>query len=127
MKIRIKGNFVRYRLAQSEVKTLSETGFLAEETCFGPAQKFGYALEAKEGISGLQANFDGGVITMFMPADAAKKWPASEQVGFENEVEVAPGVLLKLLLEKDFVCLDDSSEEQSDNYPNPNAECVSTT
>jgi len=123
MKIRIKGNFVRYRLTQTEVKTLSETGFLAEETRFGLGQKFGYALEAKEGISDLQANFDGGTITLFIPADAAKKWPASEQVGFENEVEVAPGVLLKLLVEKDFVCLDDSEEEQSDNYPNPNAVC----
>ena len=123
MKIRIKGNSIRYRLTQSEVQTLAETGHLAEETSFGPAQKFGYALEAKEGISGLQANFDGGTITLFIPADAAKKWPASEQVGFENEVEVAPGVLLKLLLEKDFVCLDDSSDEQSDNYPNPNAVC----
>jgi len=123
MKIRIKGNSIRYRLTQSEVQTLAETGHLAEETSFGPAQKFGYALEAKEGISGLQANFDGGTITLFIPADAAKKWPASEQVGFENEVEVAPDVLLKLLLEKDFVCLDDSSDEQSDNYPNPNAVC----
>ncbi len=123
MKIRIKSNFVRYRLTQSEVKTLAENGYLEEETMFGAGQKFGYALAAKEGISGLQASFENGKITMFIPADFAKKWFDEERVGFENEVEVAPGVSLKLLLEKDFVCLDDSEEDQSDNYPNPNSVC----
>lgn len=123
MKIRIKSNFVRYRLTQSEVKTLAENGYLEEETMFGAGQKFGYALAAKEGISGLQANFVNGKITMFIPADFAKNWFDEERVGFENEVEVAPGVSLKLLLEKDFVCLDDSEEDQSDNYPNPNLVC----
>lgn len=125
MKIRIKGNSIRYRLTQSEVKTLAETGHLAEETCFGPEQKFGYALKAKAGISGLQANFDGGTITMFIHADAAQNWPASDQVGFENEVEISPGVFLKLLLEKDFACLDETSEDQADNFPNPEAICTS--
>lgn len=123
MKIRIKGNFVRYRLTQSEVKMLAETGYLEEETHFGAGQKFGYALAAKVGISGLQASFENGKITMFIPADFAKNWFGEERVGFENEVEVAAGVSLKLLLEKDFVCLDDSEEDQSDNYPNPNTVC----
>lgn len=123
MKIRIKGNFIRYRLAQSEVKTLAETGYLEEETNFGAGQKFGYALAAKEGISGLQASFENGKIKMFIPVDFAKNWFAEERVGFENEVEVAPGISLKLLVEKDFVCLDDSEEDQSDNFPNPNLEC----
>ncbi|MCW5923559.1 MAG: hypothetical protein KIS77_14540 [Saprospiraceae bacterium] len=125
MKIRIKGNFVRYRLTQTEVKTLAETGQLMEETWFGPdeSQRFAYALKAREGISGLQAAFEGGAITLFMPAEAAKHWYGEERVGFDNEVEVAPGISLKLLLEKDFACLDDTDEDQSDNYPNPNAAC----
>ncbi|MBX2889466.1 MAG: hypothetical protein KF734_00940 [Saprospiraceae bacterium] len=125
MKIRIKGNFVRYRLTQTEVKTLAETGHLTEETWFGPneSQRFSYALKAREGINGLQATFEGGVITLFMPAEAAKHWHDEERVGFDNEAEVAPGISLKLLLEKDFACLDDTDEDQSDNYPNPNAAC----
>jgi len=36
---------------------------------------------------------------------------------------VVPGVQLHLLLEKDFVCLDNTAEDQSDNYPNPNKAC----
>lgn len=126
MKIRIKGNFIRYRLTQTEVKTLGETGYLSEETRFGPdaSQTFVYALESKEGIDGLQASFDGGKITLYIPEGNAKAWPGEERVGFQNEVEVAPGVTLSLLLEKDFACLDHTEEDQSDNYPNPNAVCV---
>ena len=56
-------------------------------------------------------------------AAAAAVWHDEERVGFENTVEVAPGILLTLLLEKDFACLDDSREDQSDNFPNPNAVC----
>lgn len=125
MKIRIKGNSIRYRLTQSEVKTLGTTGYLAEETRFGPgeAQQFVYALQTKEGITGLQAAFDGRKMVLFIPAESAKTWYGEERVGFENDVEVAPGISLHLLLEKDFACLDASHEDQSDNYPNPNAVC----
>ncbi|MFN0215471.1 MAG: DUF7009 family protein [Saprospiraceae bacterium] len=125
MKIRIKGNFLRYRLTQSEVQSLSEGEKLAESTCFGPAdgQTFVYALEPKEGIDALQASFADGKITLYLPADAAKTWYSEARIGFENEQEVGPGVFLKMLLEKDFACLDDTHEDQADKYPNPNAAC----
>lgn len=125
MKIRIKGNFVRYRLTQSEVKKLAEGGMLTESTCFGPGadQTFVYALEPKAGIESLQATFEGGKITLFLPAESARTWHSDPRVGFENKLEVSPGVFLGLLLEKDFACLDDSHEDQTDKYPNPNAMC----
>lgn len=125
MKIRIKGNSIRYRLTQSEVKILGEAGYLAEETCFGAqeAQKFKYALQSKEGIESLQATFGDGKITLYIPSAAAKAWYGEERVGFENQVEVAPGVSLFLLLEKDFACLDATHEDQSDNFQNPNVVC----
>lgn len=125
MKIRIKGNFIRYRLSKSEVKALAETGYLFETTRFGPEenQVFTYALRSQDGIDGLRADFVNGVITMFIPAAAAAAWYDEERVGFENSVEVEPGSSLTLLLEKDFACLDDSREDQSDNFPNPNALC----
>lgn len=125
MKIRIKGNFIRYRLTQPEVKAISEGKRLEEQTCFGPAahQTFAYALETAEGIEGLRASFDGQIITLFIPASAAATWYEEERVGFENEQEVAPGVRLKMLLEKDFACMDTSHEDQSDKFPNPKLIC----
>ena len=121
MKIRIKGNSVRYRLSQTDVRSLADTGRVAETTQFGPApaQVFGYALEAREGLSDLEAAFADGCITLYMPAEAARAWPREERVGFENQVLVASGILLHLLIEKDFTCLDETVEDQSDNYPNP--------
>ena len=97
MKIRIKGNFIRYRLTQSEVKALSQGARLEEQTRFGPAedQIFAYALESAENIEGLQAAFNGRTITLFIPATAASTWHEEERIGFENEQEVAPGIKLK--------------------------------
>jgi len=121
MKIRIKGNFVRYRLSQTDVRTLADTGRLEESTRFGPAdgQVFRYALETLDGATELRAGFAEGCITLYLPAEAARAWPDEERVGFENQVLVAPDTVLHLLLEKDFTCMDETAEDQSDNYPNP--------
>jgi len=43
----------------------------------------------------------------------------TERVGFENHYGA-----LHLLIEKDFTCLDNVDEDQSDNYPNPLAEKI---
>jgi len=125
MKIRIKGNSIRYRLSQSEVKRFSETGHIMESTVFGdvPEKCFNYALRSKAGIAGMEAAFEGTTICLFVPEEAVQHWYHSEQIGFENNYDVAAGTSLHLLLEKDFVCLDKTDEDQSDNYPNPNKAC----
>ena len=124
MKIRIKGNSIRYRLTQTEVQTLSKEGILTEETCFGPEenQKLLYSVEAKQGIPHLDAAFQHNRITLYIPGQDAGEWPTSERVGFQHHLQVTPETSLFLLLEKDFVCLDDVAEDQSDNYPNPRYE-----
>ena len=121
MKIRIKGNSIRYRLTKSEVSALAATGSIGEETCFGPdeAQKFIYAVEVREDIDCLAADFKNNTITLFISAAEARSWPDSERVGFENTLQIAPDKTLFLLLEKDFICMDKTVEDQSDNYPHP--------
>lgn len=44
------------------------------------------------------------------------------KVGFYHTQTLDDGQKLNLTLEKDFVCLDERSEDQSDNYPNPRLE-----
>lgn len=126
MKIRIKGDFIRYRLTKTEVQTLADEGLLEEATHFPGGIVFKYALEARPDTDTLGAGFDGGRLVMYLPAAEAATWPGDERVGYEGEVEYAPGQVLKLLLEKDFVCLDETVEDQSDNYPNPLAEYRTT-
>lgn len=121
MKVRIKGNFVRFRLVQSEVKTISELGSCEEKTVFGTGinQTFTYRLSTKSNITNLEATFENNVLEMFIPTKDAEKWHKDERVGFENDVDNGTASPLHLLLEKDFVCLDETVEDQSDNYPHP--------
>ena len=58
-----------------------------------------------------------------MPDAIAKEWVESNEVGFQHKLQLENGTELFLLIEKDFVCLDNTFEDQSDNYPNPNAVC----
>ena len=118
MKIRIKGNSVRFRLTQTEVKTLSDTGSMTETTDFGRST-FGYQVKLTPHIKALTAEFFDNRIVLMVPEDDGKDWPLNDTVGFENNVELSTGEQLHLLLEKDFTCLDNTMEDQSDNYPNP--------
>ncbi|WP_294286566.1 hypothetical protein [uncultured Chryseobacterium sp.] len=116
MKIRIKDNSIRFRLTQSEVAELGSTGTISGHTEF-PGQTFTYAIERTEDQT-LSAAFDGSRMIMRMPAQMVEEWTATDRIGFEGQAGK-----LKILVEKDFVCLDNTLEDQSDNYPNPNAKC----
>ena len=118
MKIRIKGNSIRFRLSKSEVDYFEKEKFLEEKTEFGK-NSFAYALKVKENGEELSAEFSDGTITMFIPQQLAKEWTTSEKTGYEGEMEIGGGKKLFLLLEKDYKCLDQVAEDQSDNYENP--------
>lgn len=119
MKVRIKGNFVRYRLSKSEVELLSTCGVIDEKTFFKNNQLFSYSLQSKDGISNLDADFINGHITIYIPTEDAKSWVNNNKVGYRHTIEIDEKNILVLLIEKDFQCLDETIEDQSDNYPNP--------
>jgi len=122
MKLRIKGNSLRIRLTKTEVNTIAETGYLEEETWFGN-NRFVYALQRVDEGNTLTAALEENKMTMFVPASLTKDWPANNIVGFDANIPLAGNRSLYLLLEKDFICLDDTNEDQSDNYENPNKTC----
>ena len=118
MKIRIKGNSVRFRLTKTEVETFSKKGLVQENTKF-PNKTFSYALKAKSGITNLEAEFQDDNITLYFPEKLQKEWATNNEVGYANTVDWNNKTALSLLVEKDFTCLDNTIEDQSDNYPNP--------
>ncbi|MEO6252576.1 MAG: hypothetical protein ABIO79_04690 [Ferruginibacter sp.] len=131
MKLRIKGNSLRIRLTKSEVSTLANTGYLEEEIVF-PGNTFMYALQRIDDASELSATFNNNKITMLVPASFVKDWPENEVVGINTNMPLADNAhpddpvgreSLYLLVEKDFVCLDETTEDQSDNFENPNKTC----
>jgi hypothetical protein len=122
MKLRIKGNSLRIRLTKTEVSELANTGYLEEQTLFAN-NKFIYALQAVDDAAELSATFSNNKITMLVPASFVKDWPENEVVGINANMPVSENHSLYLLLEKDFICLDETFEDQSDNFENPNKTC----
>lgn len=117
MKIRIKNNSVRLRLSKSEVDYFGENNIIEEHTNFG-ITSLTYALSTTD-KSEMYASFSDNKITMFLPLATAKEWVKGQKVGFDANMDIGGGKKLYLLLEKDFKCLDNSDEDQSDNYDNP--------
>lgn len=117
MKIRIKGNSVRLRLSKSEVDTFGKQGYIEERTLFGNAV-LTYALKSTTHCD-MSADFEDNKVTMYLPDTKAKEWVETQKVGFDANMDLGDGNELYLLLEKDFQCLDNSIEDQSDNYENP--------
>lgn len=118
MKIRIKGNSVRFRLTRSEVEIFCREGYYEEQTVL-IGNVFKYAVKALDNIEDLSADFQHNTITMYLPKGETKTWANDARVGFRHELLLDNGQKLSLLLEKDFVCMDERGEDESDNYPNP--------
>ena len=119
MKLRIKGNAIRLRLSKPEVEKLAADGFLEERTPFG-GKNFTYSLRTKAGIHALSANFKAGKINVFVPKIFIKEWAGNDVTGFDTYMPVSDVESLYILVEKDFKCVGNTTEDQSDNYQNPN-------
>jgi hypothetical protein len=112
MKIRIKSNSVRYRLTRTDVAQLVEKGIIEDKVNFAN-QSFLYTVQLTQSEQ-LSATYINNTITMMMPETMLNELAGSDTVGFENNENG-----LHLLVEKDFTCLDNVEEDQSDNCPNP--------
>jgi hypothetical protein len=112
MKIRIKNNGLRYRLTRSEVEAFARDGAFRERVQIGD-DALTYILQ-RTAETELSASFKNNIITMLVPEKMADEWTGTNKVGFEHKTDE-----LHLLVEKDFTCLDNVDEDQSDNYPNP--------
>ena len=116
MKLRIKGNSIRFRLTKSEDERLAAEGSV-EEVVRLSGQNFSYALE-QDSVSSLRASFENGRLTVFIPRETAQKWAQGDEIGLDG----ADGDL-QILIEKDFACLKPrAGEDESDHFPHPNLE-----
>lgn len=128
MKLRIRDNTIRLRLTQPEVTRFARTGRVEARTRFGPGvhEVLTYALERDPEAPALYARWQGGSVTVYLPAETADAWASTGvvdgPVGCEGTQDIGGGDLLLLLVEKDFACLDDRDPaEDAGAYPNPQA------
>jgi len=123
MKLRIRGESLRFRLTQSEVASLHEQGCCQESVTLGVegVPRLAYRVETSEGNEpGLR--FTSGsdtVVTVLLPREQVAAW-----AGTDGEVGIyfTTAWATKVAIEKDFRCLDEArDEDESDNFVNPNA------
>lgn len=123
MKLRIRGNSIRLRLLRGEVAEFSSTGTLRETVNFG-ASNLTYILQIADGANDLSVNFADGEIVVSVPPAAARDWTETETVSLTGEQKNEDGAVLKILVEKDFVCLDRIDDDDNrDAYPNTSHKC----
>ena len=119
MKLRLKGNAIRLRLSQKDVATLAAEGLIEEQISFSKDITLCYRLEAKEEIFKLGTSYAENIITVFIPKDFTNDWPGNNVAGTSAIHINEDGTEIFILIEKDFKCLDDNREDQSDNFANP--------
>ena len=122
MKLRIKGNSIRLRLCQSEVLRLAIDGTVEDFTEFGPfrTQRLGYAICAAPELRGVNASFTDCRIIVRVPGSILQRWAMTDQVSIEALQRTGGHADLRILIEKDFQCIDAATgESQEDAFPNP--------
>jgi hypothetical protein len=128
MKLRIKGNSLRLRLGQSEVRRLTIEGRVAESTTFGPdpEQRLEYALDASAEARDVTASFAGGRVVVRVPRSAVLEWARTDQVGIHATQRISDDCELRILVEKDFECIDapPAADSQEDAFPHPQREAA---
>ena len=121
MKLRIRGNSVRFRLSQTEMAQLVENGAVNDSVEFGPDARLTYRVEVRP-VDSLKADFTAQGIQVTIPTAMVQRWAEPEEVAIRGEQALTRDASLSILLEKDFVCLTPrDGEEDADSFPNPGA------
>ena len=122
MKLRIRANSIRLRLGRSEVSQMLATGIVLESTTFDPArgQRLEYAVVSAAECTAVSAAFENGRVLVSVPHDLVVTWGTTDQVGITGTQVNSDGGTLRILVEKDFECIDAPAEEsQDDAFPRP--------
>jgi uncharacterized protein DUF7009 len=118
MKIRMLSNSIRLRLSQGDIKLLEEAGRVVESVNFPNSEQLVYSLIKTEEDK-ISADFNGTEIKTYIPKNLAAEWMKTGKVGFEQEMFDKQGNSFCILIEKDFKCLTERSEDESDLFPHP--------
>lgn len=120
MKLRLTSDSVRLRLNQTDVAQLAQSGELNEKVEFPGRVRFVYGLRVSGESEQGSARFADGELIVNIPAAPAAAWMGSnKEVGLYYDQKSEGGVL-RLIIEKDFQCIDGPPEEiDPAGYPNP--------
>lgn len=119
MKLRIRGNSLRLRVSQTELKRIAEHGSAEDSIRFTPGADWKYGIEVGPG-SAVGAEFTGQSLRVTVPKATIDRWLDPSEVSIEGQQPIGNGETLRILLEKDYTCLAPrSGEDDSDLFANP--------
>jgi Family of unknown function (DUF7009) len=119
VKLRIKGDSLRLRLAQGEMRALAEQGEVADQVTFPGGAALRYQLRVDYHNQEISATYKSNLIEILVPQALAERWWATELVTL-SATETIGSAELRIVLEKDWACLAPrEGEDESDNFPHP--------
>jgi uncharacterized protein DUF7009 len=121
MKLRVKPNSVRLRLNRTEVTKFANTGEIIETIRFPGLAVLRYGLRVFSGPSPDAVRLENGELMMTIPAVDARAWASrDEEIGLYYDQKLNGGGSLRIMIEKDFQCIDGPPEEiDPAGYANP--------
>ena len=121
MKLRIKGDSLRLRLSQGEMRTLAERGEVEDRVSFPGGAALRYRLRVDQKSDAISVNYASNLIDVLVPRALSERWCGTDLVTLSASQPLAAGEL-RLVLEKDWACLAPrEGEDESDNFPHPEA------
>ena len=119
MKLRIKGDSLRLRLTQGEMRLLAERGEVEDRTSFPGGTALRYRLRVDAKSNAISANYTSNLIEFLLPTALSERWHGTDLVTLSATQANATGEL-RIVLEKDWACLAPrEGEDESDNFPHP--------
>jgi hypothetical protein len=119
MKLRTKGNTLRLRLTQGEMRALAEQGTVEDRTEFPGGTALIYRLKRDVKSVDICASYIGNIMEIRVPAAMVARWFDTDLVTLSAAQPLASGEL-RIVLEKDFACLAPrEGEDEADNFPHP--------
>lgn len=116
MKLRIKGNTIRFRLTQTEIDSIGK-GSVEDKTQFPIGNSLVYKIQQGDSFN---TAFSEGVVLITVPSELVESWATSDKICIDYSFELEGGNQLEISLEKDFKCLTERpKEDETDMYPNP--------
>jgi hypothetical protein len=121
VKLRLQFNSVRFRLKRREVDQLARSGRVEEKIFIGSGEDetFDYVVESTAAVSSPRATVTARGIVVQVPSHEVMKWASTDQIGIEGRQPVESETSLRILVEKDFACIDGNDQENADTFPNP--------
>ena len=119
MKLRIKGNSIRFRLTQSEVEELNKKGHVEDLVNFGDGVKFIYEIKADLNKNILEPVFKANKISVLVCQDQISQWALTDKVTIKENYINSDGDEVIVMIAKDFKCLSLIDEVEFDMFHHP--------